>query len=170
MQVVRIQSGTRQLAAHLQGEGDSRGTQPAPCQQSQSQCQRTFAPSTPPDLSFVYTAVRWGAGGARAVDVAPHANGQHQLTDTCAWLLARWAKRLSRKEVAKWCKATIPSKIEPMKKIAPMMHTHHPLLFNWFRTKGQLYRGLVDDFNTQAKLTARKSFGFRTYHAMEIAL
>lgn len=62
------------------------------------------------------------------------------------------------------------SKIEPMKKIAPMMHTHHPLLFNWFRTKGQLYRSLVDDFNTQAKLTARKSFGFRTYHAMEIAL
>lgn len=51
-----------------------------------------------------------------------------------------------------------------------MLRAHRPLLLNWFRAKGQLSSGIVEGFNTKAKLTARKSFGFRTYHAMEIAL
>ena len=44
------------------------------------------------------------------------------------------------------------------------------LLPDWFRAKGRLSSGIVENFNTKAKLTSRKSFGFRTYHAMEIAL
>ena len=62
------------------------------------------------------------------------------------------------------------SKIEPMKRVARMLRTHRPLLLNWFGAKGQFSSGIVEGFNTKAKLTARKSFGFRTYHAMEIAL
>ena len=62
------------------------------------------------------------------------------------------------------------SKIEPMKRIAKMLRRHQPLLLNWFRAKGQLSSGVVEGFNTKAKLTSRKSFGFRTYHAAEIAL
>ena len=34
------------------------------------------------------------------VEAVPWASGKHQLTDTYAWFLARWAKRLSWKEVA----------------------------------------------------------------------
>lgn len=70
----------------------------------------------------------------------------------------------------KWCAKTMRSKIEPMKKVAAMLRRHRPLLLNWFRAKGQLSSAVVEGFNNKAKLTTRKAFGFRTYHAMEIAL
>jgi len=70
----------------------------------------------------------------------------------------------------KWCTKTMRSKIEPMKKVARMLRRHRPLLLNWFRAKGQLSSAVVEGFNNKAKLTTRKAFGFRTYHAMEIAL
>jgi transposase len=69
-----------------------------------------------------------------------------------------------------WCTKTMRSKIEPMKKVAKMLRRHRPLLLNWFRAKGQLSSAVVEGFNNKAKLTTRKAFGFRTYHAMEIAL
>jgi transposase len=69
-----------------------------------------------------------------------------------------------------WCTKTMRSKIEPMKKVARMLRRHRPLLLNWFRAKGALSSGVVEGFNNKAKLTTRKAFGFRTYHAMEIAL
>jgi transposase len=69
-----------------------------------------------------------------------------------------------------WCTRTLRSKIEPMKKLARMLRGHRALLLNWFRAKGQLSSGVVEGFNTKAKLTSRKSFGFRTYHGAEVAL
>jgi len=41
---------------------------------------------------------------------------------------------------------------------------------NWFRAKEQFSSGIVEGFNTEAKLTTRKAYAFRTYHAAEIAL
>jgi transposase len=69
-----------------------------------------------------------------------------------------------------WCTETMRSKIDPMKKVARMLRAHRQLLLNWFRAKGQLSSGIVEGFNTKAKLTTRKAFGFRMYHAIEIAL
>ncbi len=69
-----------------------------------------------------------------------------------------------------WCTKTMRSKIELMKKVAKMLRRHHPLLLNWFRAKKQFSSGIVEGFNTKAKLTTRKAYGFRTYHAAEIAL
>ena len=77
-----------------------------------------------------------------------------------------WAGRF----LDQWCTATMRSKIEPMKKVARMLRAHRALLLNWFRAKGQLSSGIVEGFNAKAKLTTRKAFGFRTYHAIEIAL
>lgn len=70
----------------------------------------------------------------------------------------------------RWCTKTMRSKIEPMKRVARMLRNHQALLLNWFRAKGQLSSGVVEGFNTKAKLTSRKSFGFRTFHGAEIAL
>jgi len=70
----------------------------------------------------------------------------------------------------KWCTKTMRSKIEPMKDIARSLRNHRPLLLNWFRAKGQFSSGIVEGFNNKAKLTTRKAYGFRTYHAAEIAL
>ena len=77
-----------------------------------------------------------------------------------------WAGRF----LDRWCTKTMRSKIEPMKKVARMMRRHRPLILNWFAAKGQLSSGVVEGFNAKAKLTTRKAFGFRTYHALEIAL
>lgn len=70
----------------------------------------------------------------------------------------------------KWCTETMRSRIEPMKKVARQLRRHRPLLLNWFRAKKQFSSGIVEGFNNKAKLTTRKSYGFRTYHGAEIAL
>jgi transposase len=77
-----------------------------------------------------------------------------------------WADRF----LSAWCTRTMRSRIAPMKRVARMLRSHRALLLNWFRAKGQLSSGVVEGFNTKAKLTLRKAFGFRTYRAFEIAL
>ncbi len=70
----------------------------------------------------------------------------------------------------RWCTRTMRSRLEPMKNVARMLRRHRHLLLNWFRAKGALSNAAVEGFNTKAKLTLRKSYGFRTYRAMELAL
>lgn len=82
------------------------------------------------------------------------------------YVSAYWAGQF----LDRWCARTMRSRIEPMKKMARTLRAHRPLLLNWFRAKGALSSGVVEGFNTKAKLTLRKSYGFRTYRAMEIAL
>ena len=62
------------------------------------------------------------------------------------------------------------SKIEPMKKQAKSIRRHKGLILNWFRAKGQLSSGIVEGMNTKAKLTSRKSYGFRSPEVHKIAL
>jgi transposase len=69
-----------------------------------------------------------------------------------------------------WCKMTMRSRLEPMKKVAGMLRRHRGLLLNWFRAKGQISGGAVEGFNNKAKLTTRKAYGFRTFRGVEIAL
>jgi len=69
-----------------------------------------------------------------------------------------------------WCSRTLRSQLKPMQRVAQMLRNHRDLILNWFRAKGRLSSGVVEGFNTKAKLTTRKAFGFRTYHALEIAL
>ncbi len=57
-----------------------------------------------------------------------------------------------------------------MKRVARMRRQHRELILNWFHAQGQLSSGVVEGFNTKAKLTTRKAFGFRTSHALQIAL
>jgi transposase len=69
-----------------------------------------------------------------------------------------------------WCVRTMRSKIEPMKKVAQSLRKHRALILNWFRAKGKISTGSVEGLNNKAKLTLKKAYGFRTYHAIEIAL
>jgi len=50
------------------------------------------------------------------------------------------------------------------------LRKHEHLVLNWFRTKGVISSGTVEGFNNKVKLTMRKSYGFRTANAIEIAL
>jgi transposase len=69
-----------------------------------------------------------------------------------------------------WCRRTMRSRIEPMKKVARMLRSHRELMLNWFRAKGLISSGTVEGFNNKAKLTTRKAYGFRTFKAAEVAL
>jgi transposase len=74
------------------------------------------------------------------------------------------------KFLKEWCTRTMRSRIGPMKKVAGMLRRHQPLILNWFRAKGMISAGVVEGLNNKVKLTTRKSYGFRTYEAIEIAL
>ena len=69
-----------------------------------------------------------------------------------------------------WCYQTMRSRIEPMKKIARMLRAHRQLLLNYFKAKKQISSGRVEGLNNKAKLTIRKSYGFRTFRVLELAL
>ena len=69
-----------------------------------------------------------------------------------------------------WCKRTMRSRIKPMKKIAKMLRAHRHLLLNWFQARGQIALGAVEGLNNKAKVTTKRSYGFRSYDLLEIAL
>jgi transposase len=69
-----------------------------------------------------------------------------------------------------WCRRAMRSRIEPMQKVARMLQSHRELLLNWFRAQGTISAGVVEGLNNKVKLTMRKSYGFRTKNAAEIAL
>jgi transposase len=69
-----------------------------------------------------------------------------------------------------WCTRALRSRIESMKKVARMLRTHEELLLNWFRAKGEISSGAVEGLNNKIRVVTRRSYGFRTFDAMEIAL
>jgi transposase len=69
-----------------------------------------------------------------------------------------------------WCFQTMRSRIEPMKKIARTLRAHRELLLNYFKAKKLFSSGVVEGMNNKAKVTMRKSYGFRTFRVLELAL
>lgn len=77
-----------------------------------------------------------------------------------------WAGRF----IDRWTTRVMRSKIEPLKKEALTIRRHKDLILNWFRAKKALSSGVVEGMNNKAKLTMRKSYGFRHFRSIEIAL
>ena len=69
-----------------------------------------------------------------------------------------------------WCQEAMRSKIEPMKKIARTLRAHRELLLNYFKAKKAFSSGVVEGMNNKAKVTTRRSYGFRTFRVTELAL
>jgi transposase len=69
-----------------------------------------------------------------------------------------------------WCAHAMRSRLEPMEKVARMLRAHEQLLLNWFRAKGEISSGVVEGLNNKVRVVTRRSYGFRTYPAMELAL
>jgi transposase len=69
-----------------------------------------------------------------------------------------------------WCFRAMRSRLEPIKKVARMLRAHEPLILNWFRARGELSSGPVEGLNNKIRVVTRRSYGFRTYNAMETAL
>jgi len=69
-----------------------------------------------------------------------------------------------------WCRQVMRSRIEPMKKIARTLRRHRELILNYFHAQKLLSSGVVEGLNNKAKVTMRRSYGFRTFRALELAL
>lgn len=103
---------------------------------------------------------------------------QYNLRSVRAYLLREDFQRFwqyvspgwAAKFLDQWCARTMRSRIEPMKGVARTLRNHRELILNWFRAKGAISAGTIEGFNNKVKLTTRKSFGFRTYEAIEITL
>ena len=79
---------------------------------------------------------------------------------------AAWAGKF----LDQWCHHTMRSRIEPMKKSARSLREHRELILNYFRAKKTISSGTVEGLNNKAKVTMRKSYGFRTFRVLELAL
>ena len=103
---------------------------------------------------------------------------QYNLKSVRAYLLKEQFQQLwayqspawAGKFLDAWCTQTMRSRIEPMKKFARTMRTHRELVLNYFRARKRFSSGVVEGLNNKAKVTMRKSYGFRTFRATEIAL
>ncbi len=69
-----------------------------------------------------------------------------------------------------WCRQVMRSRIEPMKNIARSLRQHRELILNYFRAQKLLSSGVVEGLNNKAKVTMRKSYGFRAFRCLELAL
>lgn len=69
-----------------------------------------------------------------------------------------------------WCSQVMRSRIEPMKKVAKTLRGHRELILNYFHARKMFSSGIVEGLNNKAKVTMRKSYGFRTFRIAEIAL
>lgn len=78
-----------------------------------------------------------------------------------------WAERF----LNNWTFKVMRSRIEPMKSFAKTVRRYQPLILNWFRVKGaRLSSGPIEGLNNKAKVAIRKSYGFREYEVLKMAL
>ena len=79
---------------------------------------------------------------------------------------AAWAGKF----LDQWCRQVMRSRIEPLKKVARTLRSHRELLLNYFRARKEFSSGVIEGLNNKAKVTMRKSYGFRTFRVTELAL
>lgn len=87
---------------------------------------------------------------------------QHFWTYKTRWGAQRFLKT--------WSTRAMRSKLPEIKKVAKRLRKHQELLLNYFSFKERLSNGIVEGFNLKAKLTMRKSFGFKRFETAEVAL
>ncbi len=69
-----------------------------------------------------------------------------------------------------WCSKVRRSRLVHLKKVATSLTEHRDVLLNYFRARKTISGGVIEGLNNKIKVTFRKSYGFRTDKAREIAL
>jgi len=83
-----------------------------------------------------------------------------------SYLSPRWAGKF----LDAWCRRVRRSRLAPLKKAAASLMDHREVLLNYFRAKKAISGGVIEGLNNKVKVTFRKSYGFRTDKAREVAL
>ena len=76
----------------------------------------------------------------------------------------------ARLYLQRWCKGAMRSRLGPLKKFVRTMRAHEELILNWFEAKKRYSGGAVEGMNRKINLVTRKSYGFRSYKVLEVAL
>lgn len=103
---------------------------------------------------------------------------QYNLSTVKAYLLKEDFQQLwdytspawADKFLDQWCRQVMRTRLEPLKKVVRSLRKHRALISNWFKAAGLISAGAVEGQNNKLKLVSRKSYGFRTFKACEIAL
>lgn len=69
-----------------------------------------------------------------------------------------------------WCELAQESELKSMISAAKMLQSHRELILNYFKAKKEYNSGIVEGLNRRVNLTVRKSFGFKSFEIMKIAL
>lgn len=70
----------------------------------------------------------------------------------------------------KWCTRAMRSRLRPIKDFVKTIRNHQPLIMNWFKAKKAFSSGTIEGLNRKVNLVTRKSYGFRSYEVLKIAL
>lgn len=62
------------------------------------------------------------------------------------------------------------SKMEHINKSMRSVRDHEDLILNWFRANKEYSCGVMEGLNRKAKLITRRSYEFRNYETLQIAL
>lgn len=78
----------------------------------------------------------------------------------------RWAKAF----LDGWITRALRSRLEPMRKVARTLRSHSTLILNWFEFKKEFSSAAVEGMNNKIRVVTRRSYGFRSYPVLKIAL
>ena len=78
----------------------------------------------------------------------------------------RWARAF----LDAWITRTLRSRLPPMCKVAKTLRAHAPLILNWFAWKKEFSSAAVEGLNNKARVVTRRSYGFRTFPVLKVAL
>jgi transposase len=69
-----------------------------------------------------------------------------------------------------WRRQGMRSRIEPLKKVARTLRARRELLLDYFRARKESPSGVIEGLNNKARVTMRRSYGFRTFRVSELSL
>jgi transposase len=69
-----------------------------------------------------------------------------------------------------WCKRTMRSRLEPIKKIVRMLRRYKPEILNYFHARKQVSQGCVEGLNNKVKTVVKKHMVFSEYKTIKMAL
>ena len=93
-----------------------------------------------------------------------------QLKDAFGHFWKYWSVLWAGGFLDVWCERAMRSRLEPMQKMARMLRAHEQLLMNWFCARGELSSAAVEGLNNKCRVVTRRSYGFRTYKGIELAM
>jgi transposase len=57
-----------------------------------------------------------------------------------------------------------------MRKVAQTLREHERLILNWFECKKEYSSAAVEGLNNKARVVTRRSYGFRVFPVLDVAL